>query len=64
MTVKQLWDVSPECFTFIKCVNGDFLDRVIEYHGNGEYSDYKVSRIVAESYPMYAHVLEIDIKEV
>ena len=62
MTVKQLWDVSPQCFTMIKSVNGEFLDHVQDYHGSGEYSDYKVVRIVATKYPMYAHVLELDIR--
>ena len=71
MTVKDLWKVSPQCFIFIiggenaSEYTGDKEFKGItrkEYHGEKYGADLVVDRIIATSYPMYEHVIEVICK--
>ena len=59
MTVKDLYDVTSESFIFIN--DGGTM---IEFYGQDEYIDRKVTHIKATSYPMYISVLEVEIEEI
>ena len=60
MTVKELWNVSPQCFVFVKSADG----KVKEYEGNADENGAKeVKDILATRYPMYKNVLEVKLAE-
>lgn len=71
MTLKELWEVSPQNFIFV--VDGKNIDDYrgdLEFKGlvrteyNGEkYGEEKiVDRVIAQKYPMYDHVIEVICK--
>ena len=61
MTVKDVWQVSPQAYVFLRTIDGEKHDKPIAYVGAGRFSDFFVHRIVPTTYPMFRHVLELDI---
>ena len=71
MTVKDLWKVSPQNFIFI--IEGENASKYRgdkgftgitrkEYNGEKYGAELKVDRVIATSYPMYEHVIEVICK--
>ena len=60
MTLRQLWNISPESFVFVKYASGT----VCEYHGGKEFGKEKVATVKGTSYPMYKSVLEVTLEGV
>lgn len=71
MTVKDLYNVSPQNHIFI--VRGNNADEYrgekdfegltkTEYNGEKYGNDLIVDRIIATTYPMYEHVIEVIYK--
>lgn len=64
MTIKELWDVSPQSFVFIRL--GE--KRVEHYTGPSGfrkcYNEKKVTRVTAKSYPNFKSVLEVELEGV
>lgn len=58
MTVKELYDASPQSFVFIRRGNG----KVYEYEGTKDFANNQVETVKATSYPMFHSILEITIK--
>ena len=62
MTLKELWDVSPQAFVFVVERDEDFNKTSSrEYHGSGPIGYMEVARVLPTKYPMYAHVLEVEL---
>ena len=62
ISLFDLWWVSPQCFTFIKEKDGKAVDYPeCEYKGAPWGKEYVVYDVIATSYPMYKHVLEVKI---
>ena len=61
MTVKDVWQVSPQAYVFLRKIDGETHDNPVPYVGGMKYSGYYVHRIVPTSYPMYKFVLELDV---
>lgn len=64
MTLKELWFLSPQAFTFIVERDEDF-NKISsrEYVGGREDGDRRVVRLLPTSYPMYKHVLEVELEK-
>ena len=63
MTVHDLYMVSPQAFIFIVTRGGDFkVTSRKEYLGGDRDGGLVVGRVLPTSYPMYRHVLEVEIK--
>lgn len=62
MKLKELWKVSPQAFTFVVERDEDF-NKVAshEYRGSGTDGEREVFRVLPTKYPMYAHVLEVEL---
>lgn len=58
MTVKELWNVSPRCFIFIR--NPD--ETVTLYDGGKANAGKIILDVLATEYPMYKNVLEVKVK--
>lgn len=55
MTLYDLWFHAPQCFVFVRKPDGT----VQEYTGAQYGKEFKVDNILATSYPMFKHVLEV-----
>lgn len=58
MRLGELWNVSPQCFIFIRNKN-----QVFEYTGESRYKSSVVTTVLATSSPMYEHVLEVTLED-
>lgn len=62
MTLKELYKVSPQAFIFVVERDDDFSKiSSHEYHGHGPDGEREVFRVLPTKYPMYAHVLEVEL---
>lgn len=57
MTLGELRRVSPQCFIFIRHMDGS----VEEYTGSRALADMSVGSVLATEYPMFKHVLEVTL---
>ena len=57
ITLGELRRVSPQCFIFIRHSGGT----VEEYQGAKTLADLEVKKITATEYPVYKHVLEVEL---
>lgn len=58
MTIRELWNVSPRCFIFIR--NKD--ESLQQYDGGKENAGKIILDVMATEYPMYKNVLEVKVK--
>lgn len=56
MTLKELWNISPQCTIFVRRQKDGKLD---EYHGEMIGEEIEIINILSTQYPMYSHVLEV-----
>ena len=68
MTLKELWLLAPQAFVFIVERDEDFNKiSSLEYTGpygiTKEYGGRRVTRLLPTSYPMYKHVLEVELEK-
>lgn len=61
MTVKDVWQVSPQAYVFLRKIDGEVHRDPVPYAGGEKYSDYFVHRIVPSMYPMHKLVLALDV---
>ena len=59
MTLKELWDISPRCFVFVRQNDGS----VKQYTGQKSGASALITDVCATKYPMYDHVLEVKLEE-
>ena len=63
MTLKDLWDVSPQTAIFIVERDDEFnVTSREEYHGGKITGQRKVSRVLPVSYPMRKYVMEVELQ--
>ena len=63
MTVNELYRVSPQAFLFIVERDADLnVTARHEYKGGKADGAKKVARVTPTKYPMYAHVLEVEVE--
>lgn len=64
MTLKELWFMAPQSFVFIVERDEDF-NKISsrEYCGGGKDGDRRVTRLLPTAYPMYKHVLEVELEK-
>lgn len=63
MKLKELWRLSPQAHVFI-VQRGDGIHETSRQEFNGEHAlgERTVARITPTAYPMYKHVLEVELK--
>lgn len=62
MTLKELYQVAPQAFTFIVTRDDEFNKTSSrEYTGGAEDGDKEVVRVYPTSYPMLKNVLEVEL---
>ena len=60
MKLKDLYNVSPQSFIFIKTIK-DGHEHLIAYSGGSRYSNHDVVKVTARSYPGYKSVFEVEL---
>ena len=58
MTLKQIWEVSPQSFIYVR--EGG---KVVEYNGDSEMGRRTIANMKATSYPMFKSVIEVELDE-
>lgn len=62
MKLKDLWWHAPQATVFVVERDDDFnVTSRKEYHGDKETGEREVDRILPLSYPMYKHVMEVEL---